>query len=225
LTQPDSFAPITSSLFDRANLNTNVCGPEEPVSPAVDGTCGHDTPYAFMWSQTIGTTENVGGTTMLGFNIGKLVPIVQFSVSLTYGFAWTQSKTVGGNISYTTPKGQRMHLFRKAKLNDVSGQFFLSGPGDTNYLIPHATFKWADPSGDGIISPGRNRWRTVRRLLDRRSGQPYVSPATLLAVDDTWLRRTPTLTGSVATWRAEPVPSWPFWLPPQAHSRPRVSIA
>ena len=51
------------------------------------------------------------------------------------------------------------------------------------------------------------------------------SPATLLAVDETWVRRMPTLTGLVSMPVPLPVPSWPFWLPPQAHSVPELSMA
>jgi hypothetical protein len=44
--------------------------------------------------------------------------------------------------------------------------------------------------------------------------------ATWLSVDDTWVRRMPTSTGTVAMRSAEPVPTCPLSLPPQAHSRP-----
>ena len=51
------------------------------------------------------------------------------------------------------------------------------------------------------------------------------SPATLLAVDETWVRRMPTLTGLVSMRVPVPVPSCPFWSPPQAHSVPELSMA
>lgn len=143
----------TQCVFDPKNLNTNVYGPEEPVSDSVDATCNHETTYTFSWSQTITTTENVGGSASLTLAVGQLLPIVQASVSATYGFSWSQSKTVSGTLPVPIPKGHRVHLVRTAKLNEVTGSFLLAGNGDTNYVIPHATFKWADPSGSGIISP------------------------------------------------------------------------
>jgi hypothetical protein len=143
----------TQCVFDSKNLNTNVYGPEESVTDAVDAPCGEGLTYTFSWSQTIATTENVGGSASLTVAIGKLLPIVQASVSATYGFSWTQSKTVSGTYPYPIPKGHRIHLVRTAKLNEVTGGFLLASNGDTNYVIPHATFKWPDPSGSGIISP------------------------------------------------------------------------
>jgi hypothetical protein len=123
----------------------------------VDAPCTEGLTYTFQWSQTIATTENVGATASLTLSIGKLLPIVQASVSATYGFTWTQSKTVSGTYPYPIPKGHRIHLVRTAKLNEVTGSFLLAGNGDTNYSVPHATFKWADPSGSGIISPKLER--------------------------------------------------------------------
>lgn len=144
---------LTRCVFDSKNLNTNVYGPQEPVTDAVDATCTHDLPFTFNWTQTIATTENIGASASVTVAIGSLVPIVQANVAATYGFSWTQSRTAGGTYPYTVPKGHRMHLVRSAKLNEVTGSFLLAGSGDTNYLIPHATFKWMDRSETGIISP------------------------------------------------------------------------
>ena len=50
-------------------------------------------------------------------------------------------------------------------------------------------------------------------------------PATFWAVDDTCVRRMPTLTGFVAMTMLLPVPSCPLLLSPHAHSRPVRSMA
>src|SRR3954470_22981262 len=49
---------LTQCVFDSKNLNTNLYGPEVPVSDAIDGRCDADNTYTFSWSQTISTTEN-----------------------------------------------------------------------------------------------------------------------------------------------------------------------
>ncbi len=147
----------TRCVFASKDLNSNVYGPEEPVTDSVDATCTHDLPFTFTWTQTIATTENVGASASVTLAIGSLVPIVQANVAATYGFSWTQSRTAGGTYPYTVPKGYRMHLVRSARLNEVTGSFLLSGNGDTNYLIPHATFKWMDRSETGIIGPRLER--------------------------------------------------------------------
>lgn len=140
-------------VFDSKNLNTNLTGPKTNVGPTIDGQCHADTPYTYTWSQTISTTESIGSSASVTVAIGKLLPIVQASVSATYGFSWTASITSSGSIPYTIPKGQRLHLVRSAKLNEVTGGFVLAGNGDTNYLIPHASFTWADKSEAGTLTP------------------------------------------------------------------------
>jgi hypothetical protein len=149
----------TRCVFDSKKLNTNVYGSQEPVSDSVDAPCNSDTTFTFTWSQTVATTENIGTTASLTVSVGKLLPIVQASVSATYGFSWTQSKTFSGTLPIPIPKAHRAHLVRKALLNEVVGSFLLVGNGDTNYLIPHADFQWADPSGKGIITPNEDRRR------------------------------------------------------------------
>ena len=85
------------------------------------------------------------------------------------------------------------------------------------------------PYGDarGIAHrPGRERdsiRRTCRGVSAYGSGRS--NPATLLAVDETWVRWTPTSTGRVSRRTPVPVPSCPFSLPPQAQSRPELSMA
>jgi hypothetical protein len=50
------------------------------------------------------------------------------------------------------------------------------------------------------------------------------NPATFCAVDDTWLRRIPTSTGSIVRCPFGPMPSCPLELLPQAQSRPLWSM-
>jgi len=150
-------ADLTQCVFDPKDLSTNIYGPEVPVSAAVDAHCDSDTTHTFTWSQTISTTENIGATGSVTVSIGQLVPIVQASVSATYGFSWTQIGMVGGTVPYHIPAAHRLHVVRRALLNEVSGRFVLVGNGDTNYVVPHATFKWMDRSEQGIISPKKER--------------------------------------------------------------------
>ena len=94
----------------------------------------------------------------------------------------------------------------------VHGSMVLSGPAEK---LPQRhqrdRVRLHERIGLDELAAVGSRWSVQRRAP---------KPATFCAVDDTWVRWMPTLTGSVASSVPEPVPSWPLRLSPQAQSRP-----
>jgi hypothetical protein len=146
-------------------------------------------------------------------SVGAWPGLVACRACSSQGGIWVACWGGSGNASCLVPVSPRSARRSPAfTVAAACGRLCLIGT-----VSSYAPSMPAVPSG---VRPGLAAWGHGPPALACCS-----SPATLLAVDETWVRRMPTLTGLVWMRVPLPVPSCPFWLPPQAHSVPELSMA
>jgi hypothetical protein len=107
---------------------------------------------AISWSETVGTTTNVGGTATVS---GGIIGVVNAGFSATFGKSWTESKTVGETTTVTVKPGRVAWIVRAAAMRSVVGDLSMWYPkkvdGHYNWIIQNLTVTGPSESPGNII--------------------------------------------------------------------------